>query len=59
MKKFTEFLKESCGEERLPEEIPALHLNNYVGNFLLNIKKRDGKEYEPNSLTSYHRGIAR
>lgn len=39
--------------------IPPTELDNYVGSFLLSIRKSDGSEYEPDSLTSYHRGIDR
>ena len=32
-------------------------LDNYIGLFLLSIRKADGEQYEPDTLTSYHRCI--
>ncbi|XP_053380345.1 uncharacterized protein KIAA1958-like [Mercenaria mercenaria] len=40
-------------------DIPVEVLDNYIGSFLLSIRKADGSEYEPDTLTSYHRGIDR
>ena len=41
------------------EFIPADDLDTYLGAWLLAIRKQDGSDYEPDSLTSFHRGIAR
>ena len=34
-------------------------LNNLLSNFYFTVKKRNGEEYEPNTLTSLHRSIDR
>ena len=34
-------------------------LNNLIGKFLLSIRKVDGEEYEPDTITSFHHGIER
>lgn len=41
------------GENRLPEIIPPNELNKILSGFLLALKKKDGSEYEPNSLRSF------
>ena len=46
-------------DTREPWQIPASELDNYIGSFILSIRKSDGEEYEPDTLTSYHRGIDR
>ena len=62
---------EKYEETRVIETIPPQKLNFYIGNFLLTLKKKipagvDPKslpvaqvEYQPDTLTSYHRAIAR
>ena len=37
----------------------ADELDNYIGLCLLSIRKADGEQYEPDTLTSYHRAIDR
>ena len=34
-------------------------MNIYIGAFIMNFRKPNGEEYEPDTLTSFHRGIAR
>jgi hypothetical protein len=34
-------------------------LDNLIGKFLLSIRKVDGEEYEPDTITSFHHGIER
>lgn len=46
-------------EGREIETIEPYELDNYIGSFLLSMRKADGSEYEPDTLTSYHRGIDR
>ena len=46
-------------ETREINKIPPGELDNFVGSFLLSIRKADGSEYEPDTLTSYHRSIDR
>ena len=59
MKLFTTWLACVEGENRLPEEIPAMELNNYLGKFYLSVRKTDGKEYEPDSLSGIQNSIDR
>ena len=47
----------TVGEKRKLEDIPAHELNNLLSNFFFTVKKRNGEEYEPNTLTSLHRSI--
>ena len=49
----------TVGEKRKLEDIPAHELNNLLGNLLFTVKKRNGEEYEPNTLTSLHKSIDR
>lgn len=46
-------------ESREINTIEPYELDNYIGSFLLSIRKANGSEYEPDTLTSYHRGIER
>ena len=32
------------------EEIPALELNKYICEFIILVRTKDGKDYEPSSL---------
>ena len=60
IKHFSQWLKSQPRyENRNILEIEAEKLDNYVGSFLLSIRKNDGTDYEPDTLTSYHRSIAR
>ena len=60
VRRFREFLVESLRREtRDIGDILAKELNVLIGEFLIDLKKTDGSEYEPDSLTSFHRGIAR
>ncbi|KAJ8310274.1 hypothetical protein KUTeg_012139 [Tegillarca granosa] len=49
----------SKNENSPVENLNAIELDNHIGSFLLSIRKTDGSEYEPDTLTSYHRGIDR
>ena len=46
-------------ETRHVVDIEPGTLDQYVGSFILDIRKADGSEYEPDSLTSFHRSINR
>ena len=60
MRQFTNWLAMSPrNETREINTIQADELDNYIGSFLLSIRKSDGEQYEPDTLTSYHRGIDR
>ena len=39
-------------ELRKVEEIPALELNEYIGEFIISVRTKDRKDYEPSSLRS-------
>ena len=39
-------------ELRKVEEIPALELNEYICEFIIAVRTKDGKDYEPSSLRS-------
>jgi hypothetical protein len=45
------------GEVRDVSEIGATEIDNYIGSYLLNVRKFDGTQYEPD--TSYHRVMDR
>ena len=59
LKRFREYLSVTQKENRAIHEIPPENLNVFIGGFLLNVKKTDGKDYEPDTLTSFHRAISR
>ena len=71
MRRFSKFLVEKYAENRVMETIPPEKLNFYVGNFLLTLQKEVPEgvdpatlpahmvQYQPDTLTSYHRAIAR
>ncbi|XP_069109437.1 uncharacterized protein KIAA1958-like [Argopecten irradians] len=40
-------------------QILPFELDTYIGGFLLSLQKNDGSNYEPDTLTSFHRGIDR
>ena len=42
----------SKNEERNIEDIPTEELNEYVSDFIISVKTKDGKDYERSSLTS-------
>ena len=39
-------------ELRKVEEIPALELNEYIREFIISVRTKDRKDYEPSSLRS-------
>lgn len=57
-RQFHRWLSEA-GDTRRMWDIPPADLDKLIGSFLLSIRKADGEEYEPDTLTSYHRGIER
>ena len=52
MKKFKDFC-ENIGESRDIDDIPAPELNSLLCAFFVKVKRKDGKEYEPGSLSSF------
>ena len=60
MRQFTNWLEMPPRKEtREINTIQADELDNYIGSFLLSIRKANGEQYEPDTVTSYHRGIDR
>jgi hypothetical protein len=60
MKVFQRWLAEPPHLETRPFwQLQAAELDPLIGSFLLSIRKADGSEYEPDTLTSYHRSIDR
>lgn len=49
VKLLVEFLREKH-KERNPEDIEAKELNEYLCQFILSVKLKDGIDYEPSSL---------
>ena len=49
VKLLIEFLREKH-EQRNPEGIEAAELNEYLCEFILSVKRKDGKDFEPSSL---------
>ena len=45
------FLK-TKNEDRKIEDIPAVELNEYISQFIVSVRTKDGNEYEPTSLRS-------
>ena len=58
--KFVKFIQEQThSEKRRLTEIPPAELDNYLCHFILKIRKKDGEEYEPDSLSSFRNSIER
>ena len=49
VKLLIEFLREKH-DQRNPEDIEAEELNEYLCEFILSVKQKDGKDFEPSSL---------
>ena len=45
------FLK-TKDEDRKIEDIPAVEMNEYISQFIISVRTKDGNEYEPTSLRS-------
>ena len=45
------FLK-TKDEDRKIEELPAAELNEFISEFIISVRTKDGNEYEPTSLRS-------
>lgn len=43
------------GEMREIQDIPPPELNIYLGDFIKGLKQKNGKEYEPDSISSFYR----
>ena len=52
------FLK-TKDEDRKIEDIPANELNEFVSEFIISVRTKDGNEYEPTSLRSLMTGFER
>ena len=49
----------SINENRNIDEIPASDLDNILAHFVIKIRKQNGDEYEPDTLTSFFRSFDR
>ena len=58
MKVITDFFT-SIGEERAPGQIPTEDLDSIMARFFLGVLKKDGTEYEPDSLGSIYNSLDR
>jgi hypothetical protein len=47
----------SIGEERAPGQIPPKDLDSIMARFFLGVLKKDGTEYEPDSLGSMYNSL--
>lgn len=59
VRKFTEWLENEYQDRTPLNEMDQHKMNNCVSNYLLEVKKLDGTDYEPDTLTGIHRGIER
>ena len=50
---------ESIGEQRKVESIPSKELDLYLARFFLSVKKKNDKEYEPDTLKAYQANLHR
>ena len=51
--------KDNLGDRRCLEEMPAQELDCLLSRFFFSLKKADGTDYEPGSLTSYQSSFMR
>ena len=52
-KKFMTFIQRKYSETRSLTEIPPNISDSYLSHFIVEVRKADGEEYEPDSLTSF------
>ena len=57
--RFCSWIKASHQENRPLTDIPPQTLDRYVSTYLMQVKKMNGDDYEPDTLTSIHRAINR
>lgn len=56
--RFISFL-ENKGEKRKPEKMEPARLDIYIGNYMKELKRKDGGDYEPDSISSVHGSLDR
>ena len=56
---FQAWLSKFCQEERPINTIAGEELDGFICNYIMMKKKKNGEDFEPDSLTSMHRGILR
>ena len=60
VKRFRQWLMQPPrNEKRQLIDIPPGVMDRYVGGYLMEVKKVNDEDYEPDSLTSIHRGLNR
>ena len=57
--KFEEFMAVHYLDGRQCYTLEPSVLNNYICNYLLQARRQDGSDYEPDTLTSIHRALDR
>lgn len=57
--RIVEAFKQEIGEEQPLEEMTVKELDFFLSKFFMSVKKADGEEYEPDSLTCIQSSIAR
>lgn len=53
------FMADKKSDFREVHELRPTKLDTYIGEYVLQAKKPNGEQYEPNSLSVWHRGLAR
>ena len=56
---FKNYWREYENEEREIHNIPPSELDTLLCKFFINVRRKDGKEYEPSTLTSFQRSLQR
>ena len=59
MEKFETFCKEQSNGSFNVKNVPADALDKLLGKFFKDVRKQNGGEYEPDSLSSFQRSIQR
>ena len=57
--RFKTFLRDNHDITVEPEHIDGTRLDTLIGEWLLQLRKKNGSEYEPDTLLSFHRGLDR
>lgn len=59
VRKFQDFVMKEGFKDKKIEEFSTNELDVLIGNWLVNSRKENGEEYEPDSLTALHRSLDR
>ena len=58
MNTFAHYMKE-IGKNVKVENLPAAELDHHLCKFFMNVRKKNGQEYEPDSISGFQRSIQR